>query len=149
MIKKILLSLDGSELAEKALPHATALAQKFEAELFLVWVLPPVAIMSGHGEIAHYESNVLKAELRAKNYLRKVEIGLLKLDLTVHIKILQNRDVAGAIIDLAGDHAVDLVVMSTHGRSGFSRWVYGSVANKVLQQAPCPVFLVRANESES
>lgn len=149
MIKKILLSLDGSELAEKALPYATALAQKFEAKLFLVWVLPPMVIMSGHGEIAHYEASVLQDELRAKNYLRRVEIELLKLGLAVHIEILQNRHVADAIIELAQDKAVDLIVMSTHGRSGLSRWVYGSVANKVLQQAPCPVFLVRAKESES
>jgi nucleotide-binding universal stress UspA family protein len=49
-----------------------------------------------------------------------------------------------AILKAAETEAVDLIVMSTHGRSGLSRWVYGSVAAKVLQAAPCPIFLVRA-----
>jgi universal stress protein A len=50
-------------------------------------------------------------------------------------------------MDVAAEEKVDLIVMSTHGRSGLSQWVYGSVANKVLQHAPCPVFLVRAKET--
>jgi nucleotide-binding universal stress UspA family protein len=49
-----------------------------------------------------------------------------------------------SVLSIAETEAVDLIVMSTHGRSGLSRWVYGSVAAKVLQAAPCPVFLVRA-----
>jgi nucleotide-binding universal stress UspA family protein len=56
---------------------------------------------------------------------------------------------AEEIIDLACREQVDLIVMCTHGRSGLSRWIYGSVANKVLQHAPCPVFLVKAAEKAS
>ena len=50
-----------------------------------------------------------------------------------------------AITDYARAEHIDLIVMSTHGRGGISRWVYGSVAEKVLQAAPCPVLLIRAS----
>ena len=52
-------------------------------------------------------------------------------------------DPASRIIDYAADNAVDLIVMSTHGRTGLARWTHGSVANKVIQAAPCAVFTVR------
>jgi nucleotide-binding universal stress UspA family protein len=55
--------------------------------------------------------------------------------------------VPDAILEVATREAVDLIVMSTHGRSGLSRWVYGSVAAKILQAAPCPIFLVRAKQN--
>ena len=144
MIKKILVSLDGSRLAEKALPYARTLAQKFDAELILVRVLQPMVIMSDYGHIPFYQSQVLQEEADAKVYLRSIQKKFSELGLTVHAEVLEGNPVAETIIDMARETEVDLIVMSTHGRSGLSQWVYGSVANKVLQRSPCPVFLVRA-----
>ncbi len=149
MIKKILVSLDGSRLAEKALPYARTLAQKFDAELILVRVLQPMVIMSDYGYVPFYQSQVLQEEADAKVYLRSIQKKFSKLGLTIHIEVLEGNPVAETILDMARETAVDLIVMSTHGRSGLSQWVYGSVANKVLQHAPCPIFLVRAKKLET
>jgi nucleotide-binding universal stress UspA family protein len=147
MIKKILVPLDGSKLAEKALPYAEALAQKFEAELILVRVLHPMLVVADYGAMAYYSQEAFQQEqVEANLYLSNIDAELRARSFRVRSKVLDGLPVAEAIIDLARQEAVELVVMSTHGRSGLGRWVYGSVANKVLQQAPCPVFLVRANE---
>jgi nucleotide-binding universal stress UspA family protein len=141
MIKKILIPLDGSEFADKSLPYAIELGQKLEAELILVWVLHPMVIMSDYGLTA-YQKITSMEENEAKSYLMAAQTELRKHNLSVDTKILEG-PVADSIIDLVIQEQIDLVVMSTHGRSGLSRWVYGSVATKVLQHAPCPVFLVR------
>jgi nucleotide-binding universal stress UspA family protein len=128
MIKKILVPLDGSKFAEKALPYAEALAQKFGADF------SPQAFQ--------------ESETEAKVYLKRVQSELSELRLAPHIQVLEGSSVAEMILRPVCDQEVDVIVMSTHGYSGNRRWVYGSVANKVLQQAPCPVFLVRVTEAE-
>lgn len=148
MYGKILVPLDGSPLAELALPHAEALAQGFESELLLVRVCPPVSdpvefYTFGEGVTDNNRELQAQAEKNAKDYLRSLQE---KLQLN-HIKsgyFVLHRSVPEALLEMAATEGVDLIVMSTHGRSGLSRWVYGSVAAKVLQAAPCPVFLIRA-----
>lgn len=141
MIKKILLPLDGSKFSEESLPYAIELAQKFEAEILLVWALHPIVIMSDYGA-ASYQAIAAMEEAEAKNYLAQQKKELQEKGLAIETRIIEG-PVADAIIDLSGQEDIDLIVMSTHGRSGLSRWVYGSVATKVLQHAQCPVFLVR------
>ena len=145
MLKKILLPLDGSPLAEKALPYAKALADMFEAELVIARVVHPLPIIADYG-MATYEAVIAVEQEEAQKYLRQLQEQLAGFRPPVRTVALHNLAVAEAIIDLACREGVELIVMSTHGRSGFSRWIHGSVATKVLQQAPCPVFLVRASE---
>lgn len=145
MLKKILLSLDGSKLAEKALPYAKALANKFEAELIITRVVHPLPIVADYGSAA-FEAVVAAEQRETQAYLSQIQQELAGFQPPVRTVALHNLAVAEAIIDLACRENVELIVMSTHGRSGLSRWIYGSVATKVLQQAPCPVFLVRAAE---
>jgi nucleotide-binding universal stress UspA family protein len=150
MFKRILVPLDGSKLAEKALPYAEALAEKFEAELILVQVLQlmPEIVGGPHGGMVFYEQAVQERQV-ADVYLRSTMKRLRERHpLPVRTAMLEDHSAAEAIINLACQESVELIVMSTHGRSGLSRWVYGSVANKVLPHAPCPVFLVRANEAD-
>ena len=143
MLKKILLPLDGSALAEKALPYARALAEKYEAELIIVRVVQPVPVYSDYGTAA-YEAilNAERQEIEA--YLAQIKKNLAGLQTPIRTVAREDLAVAEAIIELACQEKVDLIVMSTHGRSGISRWIHGSVATKVLQHAPCPVLLVRA-----
>jgi nucleotide-binding universal stress UspA family protein len=149
MIKKILVPLDGSKFAEKALPYAEALAQKFGAELILIRILLPLAIGSDLGETTLFSPQAFQeSETEAKVYLKRVQSELSELRLAPHIQVLEGSSVAEMILRPVCDQEVDVIVMSTHGYSGNRRWVYGSVANKVLQQAPCPVFLVRVTEAE-
>ena len=144
MLKKILVPLDGSELAEKALPYAQALAQKFEAQLILVRILPPLIVTPNQDEQASLLAGIYRLrEVEADSYLTNIGIRLQKLNLNIQVERLEGSPVAEMILELAEDKGVDVIVMSTHGYSGNKRWIYGSVANKVLQHAPCPVFLVR------
>ena len=152
MLHKILVPLDGSELAEKALPYAEALAQKFEAALILVWVLqdplvvpPPVAY---GGVMAPIDTVIVQQDEEAKTYLRRLQETLRGKNISTRIEILKSHSVADAIIDLARQEKIDVIVKTTHGRSGLSRWIYGNVATKVLQGAPCPVFLVRVSAKD-
>jgi nucleotide-binding universal stress UspA family protein len=146
MIRKILVPLDGSRLAEKALPYAQSLAEKYEAELILVQAIPPAIVMpiGEFGVLPHDLGPVRDAEAQtAAEYLEELEEKLRAEGLTCRSLVLKDLEVADAIVDIASEESVDVIVKTTHGRSGLSRWVYGSVATKVLQQAPCPVFLIR------
>ena len=144
MLKKILLPLDGSEFAEKALSYAKSLAETFEAELLVVRVAHPVPIMADYATVA-YETYVAAEQQATETYLQEINLYFQGSPFSVRTLALQYMDAASGIIDLACEEKVDLIVMSTHGRSGFSRWIHGSVATKVLQASLCPVLLVRAN----
>lgn len=148
MINKILVPLDGSDLAKQALPYAIELAMQFEAELILVRALQlvPQLAYTHHpgypfGEQYQWPSNDDDSESNiSRMYLQGVQETL---PIRSKIEVLSSYPPADAIVDYAKVEGVDLIVMSTHGRSGVSRWVFGSVANKVLQESPCPVYLVR------
>ena len=148
MIKKILVPLDGSKLAERALPYAEELADKFKAELILVQILSTKQIP---GDLASYpalnqDGTWPPGKEEAELYLKSLQGELRQLQIPAQTIVLGPYPIADALIDLAEEKEIDLIVMSTHGRSGLGRWIYGSVANKILQQAPCPVYLVRAKE---
>lgn len=150
MFKKILVPLDGSQLAEKALPYAEALAQQFQAELILVWVLhrPILVPVDYSGAVPPLDTIIAEENQVAKEYLSRLQAQLNQRHLPTRIVTVESFSVAEAIIDLAGQEKVDLIVKTTHGRSGPSRWLFGNVALKVLQQAPCPVFLVRVKAED-
>jgi nucleotide-binding universal stress UspA family protein len=150
MFKKILVPLDGSRLAEKALPYAGALAQQFGAELILVMVLHrPLVMPLDYGvTLPPVEEITAHEQQTARDYLGRLQAELGQRHIPTRIIVLENLSTAEAIIDLASQEEVDLIVKTTHGRSGPSRWIFGNVALKVLQQAPCPVFLVRIKAGE-
>ncbi len=146
MFRRIMVMLDGSEFGERALPYAIELAQKFSAEIELIRVVQPIILMSDFGATT-YQNLVSMEEEEATTYLRARQHKLQQEGIRVHYKLLEG-STADAIIDQAIKNEVDLIVMSTHGRSGLSRWIYGSVATKVLERAPCPVFLVRVQHAQ-
>ena len=151
MIQKILVPLDGSKLAEKALPYAEALAQKFEAEVLLVWVLQPSTIVPvDYGSVAvpPIDTMMEEAEQEAHEYLSRLQDHFRQQNIPTRFSVLKSHSVADALIDLAGQEKMDVIVKTTHGRSGLSRWLFGNVAAKVLQDAPCPVFLIRIREED-
>ncbi len=146
MYKKILVPLDGSGLAEMALYHAEALALEFKSQLVLLRVvISPYQLIAPDLVLSGTVSEVPGLREQAQQYLQAVSGMLRAKGLTASTVILES-PVPDAIIDYAKGEGVDLIVMSTHGRGGISRWVYGSVAEKVLQGAPCPVLLIRAKE---
>lgn len=144
--KHILVPLDSSELAELALPDAFSLASLNQAALILLHVIPPIetvlAAETGHPIFIDQQWDTHK--LLAKRYLTSVcerfNCPDVKTELVVEMGLA-----AETIIEYTRDHPIDLIVMATHGRSGLKRWVYGSVADKVLRGAPVPVLLVRSH----
>jgi len=141
MYKKILVPLDGSELAEKALDHAEKLAETFDAEIILFQVVPLVHIY-GAPELVMPLIVDDKQKEAAEGYLTNLAGKLKKRGLRVTAKLKIDMHVAAEIIDFAKESGADLIVMCTHGRSGITRWVLGSVAHKVLTRAETPILLV-------
>jgi nucleotide-binding universal stress UspA family protein len=141
MYKKILVPLDGSELAEKALDHAKKLAETFDAEIILFEVSPLLPIY-GAPELVTPLVVDEKQKEAAERYLTNLSEELKKRGFKVTAKVKTGQQVAVEIIDFAKESGVDLIVMCTHGHSGITRWVLGSVAHKVLTRAETPILLI-------
>lgn len=145
MYKTILVPLDGSSLAEQALAHAEAIARGVGAELLLLQVIS----LSNIGRVTldtevPLEFPTVEAQLKEKagGYLDSHAQALA--DQKVKVRTLVARGGAAAtILDVLEREKVDLCVMTSHGLSGLSRWVQGSTAQKILDNAPCPVLLIR------
>ncbi len=145
MYKKILVPLDGSDLAEKVLPHVTTLAKTSGAEVTLVTVAElslgvAGAKLEAFPQAAAEQSAALRAE--AIGYLEKVQRALRDQGVMARVIVLQG-DVASQIIAYAEQQGFDLITMATHGRSGIDRFVMGSIAEKVLRHTITPVLLIR------
>ncbi len=136
MYRRLLVPLDGSAFSERALPMAVSIARSLEAHLILTRVVS-VATFPG----ADATDAQVQAVTEAKDYLSDIAASLSGQDLKVEVAVPYDDAAEGILleIDLRG---ADLVVMCTHGRSGLGRWIYGSVAEQVLQRSPVPVLLV-------
>lgn len=135
---KILIPLDGSELAEKALAPAVALAEALSAEIILLRVIVPLPLNLDPGL---YQYIIYDGQKEAETYL--TGLRLRSLFSTVRLKTeTRVGKAANSILDYAQENEIDLIVMSSHGRSGIGRWVYGSVADKVLHQAECSLAII-------
>ena len=135
---KILLPLDGSELAEKALAPAVALAEAFSAEIILLRVVVPLALKL---DPDLYQRVIDGGQMEANIYLNSIQHRSIFSTVSVESVTVVCK-AAESIIDYAQENEIDLVAMSSHGRSGMSRWVFGSVAEKVLHKATCSLFIV-------
>ena len=150
MFKKILVPLDGSSLSARALPPAMALAQQSNARVILlsVPVLKHMFVLDkysgGLGFLMPTDSlNDSREEMH--NYLESVAARYNHPHVNITLRVVDG-DEAGAIVDVAIADEIDLIVMSTHGRSGLQHWLLGSITERVLQSAPCPVLIVRSDK---
>jgi nucleotide-binding universal stress UspA family protein len=151
-LRRILVPLDGSALAEQALPLAATLARQAGASLILLqstgWARAAVADYPAFFAGGLGADHLLEqAEESARAYLAQVSRRLGEQGLTVQLEVTPE-PAADAILAGAAAQQADLIVMSTHGRGGLGRWVYGSVADRVLRLATLPVLLVRANGAD-
>lgn len=144
LVGRILAPLDGSAAGEAALPYVEALAQRVGAEVVLFQV-----ITKGEDPNDINWIEIRKLEDRnARIYLRKVQGNLSSNDVVVRSEIEFGGSPADSIIEAAVRTKSAVVAMSTHGRSGISRWALGSVAEKVLRAGTIPLLLVRAPQGE-
>jgi nucleotide-binding universal stress UspA family protein len=150
MLDHILVPLDGSRLAEDALVHAkqivippgkiTLVTAVEVPELPMYGLYPPAAIPD-------YQAAIEDTLPQAKAYLNQIAEELTCQGYHVSVEA-QIGDAAEVITRTAHELGVDAIVMSTHGRSGLSRWLFGSVTSKVLATKICPVFVIPSGDGE-
>ena len=128
MYEKILVPLDGSELAEQAIPYVERIAKKLHSEVILITVCLP--------------DDPLERAL--KEYIERRAEKIRSLGIKTRLVCIEGEP-AASIIDFAGKNDVNLIVISTHGRTGVSHWPLGSITNKVVQKSHIPVLLVRSS----
>ena len=145
-LKKILVPIDFSECSKKALRYAIALAKQHGADIRLLYVVPP-HYPAAEDNVADYVR--LEADLRAGGEKQLAELAAEEVRSEVHTDTLARIGVpAEQIIAVARKWPSDLIVISTHGHTGLKHVFLGSVAEKIVRQAPCPVLVVREWERE-
>lgn len=127
MFKKVLVPLDGSELAQGILPFVSLLAKQLKAPLTLLWVADA--------------KRRVPAGLQVKEHLQEISRRLAADNVTADVSVSAG-DSAREIVKVAGDQGFDLIAMSTHGRGGLGRGVLGSVADEVIRSSPIPTLVV-------
>ena len=152
MYEKIVVPLDGSKVGEAALPYVEDIVSKLspevKTEIVLLQVVAPTTIptTSGrtHSGIPYTEQQLEETEKKAMEYLNQTGKALKSKGVTVTAKVAVG-DASEHIVKVAEEIDANLIAMSTHGRSGFSRWAFGSVTDKVLRrEGRIPVAMIRA-----
>ena len=148
MYQRILVPLDGSALAECVLPHVQVIAKGCNVQdIRLVSVVEPAGIPSSSDftNLSEEQRKQIESDRKAytADYLNRI-VNQLKQDGIVAQSEVLLGAVAENIADYASKNDVDLIIIATHGRSGVSRWVWGSVADRILRSSCVPVLMVRA-----
>jgi nucleotide-binding universal stress UspA family protein len=146
MYQKILVPLDGSALAECVFPHVEVLARGCQAKsVVFVRVVEPFHQPTGDYVMEPEQVKKIEAghKLAVEAYLKKISAKVSLAGATVKTEALYGTP-AETLADYASKNQVDLIVIATHGRSGVSKWVWGSVADRILRSACVPVLMVRA-----
>lgn len=146
MFKHILVPLDGSGFAEAAIPYALELAAQFDSDITLLRVVLPPRV--GEGALSPESANFMikmRDDLykEAIDYLQSQKGSLRQQNYRVHYQVAESDDVAEEIISATNGANADVIVMCTHGRGGLGRFLFGSVAMRVLQSAAVPVLVIR------
>ena len=130
MYEKILVPLDGSELAEQAIPYAIMIAKKFQSEVILLTTSEPAS----------------RFEHPLQSYMEKQTKALKSLKVRAEFVCLHG-NAATEILKFAEGNGINLIVISTHGCTGDRCWPMGSIANKVVQRSSIPMLLIRPTQS--
>ncbi len=147
--QKIVVPLDGSGWSERAISHAVDIARNNDSELILLHVYkPPAHEFTGEIALAGQESQLDQKREEAKQHFVAVRNQLRGEKVNVRCQMIEGLGVAHLICDFINDQDIDLVVLSTHGRTGLARFLFGSVAQKVLQEVKIPVLLVRPDRDQ-
>lgn len=138
-VKHVLVPLDGSTLSERALPFGADQARLYGCPLTLLRARTvPMAVWQD-GQIAIPPDDL---ELdRTRDYLEAHAATIRQQGVTVNCESPMGEP-AEVVLDFASQHQVDLIVMTSHGLTGFKRWLYGSVAERVVRHAPCPTLVI-------
>ena len=146
MYKHILVPTDGSELAQKGVDHALALAKGLGSKVTIITATEPFPIMYGDAWVPNpedYESFAEENRKAASDLLERTKANAEKLGVEATIEYIPDQNAATAIVGAAKNLGCDLIVMSSHGRRGIVRALLGSQTAEVLGQSTIPVLVVR------
>lgn len=145
MYKKILVPLDGSSFSEAVLPHVRMLADSVDAEVILLRVMTVgmyESVFAPSAQLPLQRNPEEDTRAQAEGYLQRVAFDYFPPEVTVRLEV-GSGNTPETILDYVEGENVDLIAMTTHGRSGISRLMVGSVAEEIVRRSHVPVLLVR------
>ncbi len=143
LVKKILMPLDGSGIGLAAIDVVNAIAPAFGAEVVLIQVVEPVRYLPSIDGMGAYTLPIDDAEIEAEAHKFLDKRAQLFRDKGVAVStVVKTGPAAEMLMKYANDNQIDLIAMSTHGLSGLTRWVFGSVTEKIVQYGTLPVLVV-------
>ena len=152
MYKRILVPLDGSKRAEAILPHVEKLARCFDARVIFLSILEPIKIMASEGGYIPNITTILHSQeevkQRIEGYLKGIKGEFREKGLSGKTVVVEG-PIVNSIINAAEREHVDLIGMSSHGRTGLSHVFYGSVAAGVLHRIDRPLLLIRETANKT
>ena len=151
MYQKILVPLDGSPVAECVMPHIEAIAKSESSLVELITVVEPLEIPTRGGiAITDADLKQIASELRkeTRQYLEGIVESLKKAGVKATYTILSGKP-AETMVEYVNDNPVDLVIIATHGRSGITKWIWGSFTEKILRAVNVPILLVKTKKCEA
>jgi len=144
MFKHILVPVDGSQTAQKAVMKAAGLAQAFGSAVTVIYVIDPYPFTGLGSDFAYGQAEYLQAaSAEAKEAIAAARAALEPLGVRVHSDVVEAHAAWRGILDKASAVGADLIVMGSHGRRGMEKMILGSVAQAVLAHAHLPVLVVR------
>jgi nucleotide-binding universal stress UspA family protein len=149
MYQRILVPIDGSATSSLALQEASKLAKQLSAQVELVYVMPDIHLMDANSYI-NYDEMKASMERTGGRILTEAQTLMQQAGVAAEVKLLEasGERIVGVILAEARRWSAELIVIGTHGRSGFSRVLFGSVAEGVVRMAPIPVLLIRGDKSQ-
>ena len=147
-IKKVVCPTDFSDPSYEGLKAAKEFAEHFSAELILVHVIFPGPIVPGVAEPGFHIPAALKAmQETAEKTLADLKQRKMLSDISVRTKVISGKP-AYEIVNLADEEKADIIVITTHGESGWQKFLFGSVTEKVIRMATCPVLTIQQPKEE-
>ncbi|MGA9152327.1 MAG: universal stress protein [Candidatus Nitrosopolaris sp.] len=139
IFSKILVA-DSSDASMDAAGYATAISQRYNAEVYALHIIHADVDLYGLHETSEFTRNMRN---EGEKYLDKFKVKANEKDVQIKTEIISSKDISGGILDFAEENNIDLIIIGTRGRSGFKRLLLGSVASHVVTYAHCPVLVVK------
>ena len=140
-VKSLLVAVDGSEFSDKAVRYACAMGPSLGAEVVLLHVVPMLVSATPYHDTVSDQPFLALQKVGEDILAKAKEMAVaLKCEVT---ELISHGDPANKIVDIATDRNSDLIIMGSRGVSGIKRLFVGSISDKVMNQAPCPVMIVR------
>ena len=141
-----MVPFDGSGYSQKAFEKALEIAEKFGSKLIVVSILQSKVADSAGISLERMQEIQEEEKDTATTMLKNLESQATAKNVSFHMEVIHNPSPADGIVTFAEKHNADLIVIGSHGRTGFRKIVLGSVANGVLAQAKCPVLITKGTE---